>query len=149
MAASILGVIEGFYGEPYSHEVRLHIIDRMGEWGWNSYVWAAKLEPRHRELWDQPFTAEELAQFAELSQRHEGVNFVVGLTPGSGATNEQVVTKLRPAMEAGATAVVLCFDDLPVLNAAADHQRIAHAVRDALHVPVWITPTHYIASICH
>jgi hypothetical protein len=35
MSASILGVIEGFYGQPYSHEVRLHIIDRMGAWGWN------------------------------------------------------------------------------------------------------------------
>lgn len=139
----ILGVIEGFYGEPYSHDVRLKIIDHIGEWGWNSYVWAAKLEPRHREFWDQPFTQEELEQFAELSSRHDGVNFVVGLTPGSGATNNQVVEKLRPAVAAGASAVTLCFDDLPVLNAASDHQRIAHAIRDALHVPVWITPTHY------
>ena len=142
MSAPILGIIEGFYGEPYSHVVRLDIFDVMAKWGWNSYVWAAKLEPRHRELWDQPFTDEELAQFAELSSRHASVDFVIGLTPGSGATNEQVINKLQPAVDAGAAAVVLCFDDLPVLNAAADHQRIAHAVRDALNVPVWITPTH-------
>jgi hypothetical protein len=139
----ILGIIEGFYGEPYSHDVRLMMIDHIGHWGWNSYVWAAKSEPRHRELWDQPFTQEELQQFAELSLCHAGVKFVIGLTPGSGATDDQVVEKLRPAITAGATAVALCFDDLPVLNAALDHQRIAHAVRDALHVPVWITPTHY------
>ena len=143
MNAPILGIIEGFYGDPYSHVARLGIIDTIVEWGWNTYVWAAKLEPRHREQWDMPFTSEELQQFAELSARQATVNFVIGLTPGSGATNEQVVDKLRPAIDAGAAAVVLCFDDLPVLNAAADHQRIAHAVRDALHVPVWITPTHY------
>ncbi|CAB4768590.1 MAG: hypothetical protein F2713_06285 [Actinobacteria bacterium] len=143
MNAPILGIIEGFYGDPYSHVARLGIIDTIVEWGWNTYVWAAKLEPRHREQWDMPFTSEELQQFAELSARQTTVNFVIGLTPGSGATNEQVVDKLRPAIDAGAAAVVLCFDDLPVLNAAADHQRIAHAVRDALHVPVWITPTHY------
>jgi len=143
MNAPILGIIEGFYGDPYSHVARLGIIDTIAEWGWNTYVWAAKLEPRHREQWDMPFTPEELEQFAELSARQATVNFVIGLTPGSGATNEQVVDKLRPAIDAGAAAVVLCFDDLPVLNAAADHQRIAHAVRDALHVPVWITPTHY------
>jgi hypothetical protein len=143
MNAPILGIIEGFYGDPYSHVARLGIIDTIAEWGWNTYVWAAKLEPRHREQWDMPFTPEELEQFAELSARQATVNFVIGLTPGSGATNEQVVDKLRPAIDAGAVAVVLCFDDLPVLNAAADHQRIAHAVRDALHVPVWITPTHY------
>ena len=139
----ILGIIEGFYGEPYSHDVRLMMIDHIGHWGWNSYVWAAKSEPRHRELWDQPFTQEELQQFAELSARHAGVKFVIGLTPGSGATNDQVIEKLRPAITAGATAVALCFDDLPVLNAALDHQRIAHAVRDALQIPIWITPTHY------
>jgi hypothetical protein len=143
MNAPILGIIEGFYGDPYSHVARLGIIDTIAEWGWNTYVWAAKLEPRHREQWDMPFTPEELEQFAELSARQATVNFVIGLTPGSGATNEQVVDKLRPAIDAGAAAVVLCFDDLPVLNAAVDHQRIAHAVRDALHVPVWITPTHY------
>ena len=60
MKAPILGIIEGFYGVPYSHDVRLEIFDLMAAWGWNSYVWAAKLEPRHRELWDQPFTPEEL-----------------------------------------------------------------------------------------
>ena len=143
MNAPILGIIEGFYGDPYSHVARLGIIDTIAEWGWNTYVWAAKLEPRHREQWDMPFTSEELEQFAELSARQVTVNFVIGSTPGSGATNEQVVEKLRPAIDAGAAAVVLCFDDLPVLNAAADHQRIAHAVRDSLRVPVWITPTHY------
>jgi hypothetical protein len=143
MNAPIIGIIEGFYGDPYSHVARLGIIDTIAEWGWNTYVWAAKLEPRHREQWDMPFTPEELEQFAELSARQATVNFVIGLTPGSGATNEQVVDKLRPAIDVGAAAVVLCFDDLPVLNAAVDHQRIAHAVRDALHVPVWITPTHY------
>ena len=38
MNAPILGIIEGFYGEPYSHEVRLEIFDAMAAWGWNSYV---------------------------------------------------------------------------------------------------------------
>lgn len=143
MAASILGVIEGFYGQPYSHEVRLHIIDRMVDWGWNTYVWAAKLEPRHREQWNEPFTDEELECFSELSRRSSAVQVAVGLTPGDNATEQQVINKLLPAIHAGCKVVVLCFDDLPVLKAAADHQRIAHAVRDALHVPVWITPTHY------
>ena len=35
---------------------------------------------------------------------HASVNFVIGLTPGSGATNEQVINKLRPATDAGAAA---------------------------------------------
>ncbi|CAB4595226.1 unannotated protein [freshwater metagenome] len=143
MMKKIAGIIEGFYGDPYSHEERLALIDTIATWNWNSYVWAAKLEPRHRDEWLAPFTSDELQQFSELSARQEDVMFVIGLTPGSGATNEQVITKLRPAITAGAGAVMLCFDDLPVLDAASEHQRIAHAVLHELHVPVWITPTHY------
>ena len=79
MTASILGVIEGFYGQPYSQEVRLHIIDRMVGWGWNTYVWAAKLEPRHREQWNEPFTDEELECFSELSHRSSAVQVAVGV----------------------------------------------------------------------
>jgi hypothetical protein len=146
MGDKIAGIIEGFYGDPYSHTERLSLIDTIASWGWNAYVWAAKLEPRHRELWDQPFTADEIQQFAELSSRQSNVTFVIGLTPGSGATDEQVIEKLRPAISAGAGAVMLCFDDLPVLDAAHDHQRIAHAVINHLDVPVWITPTHYAGT---
>ena len=142
----IAGIIEGFYGDPYTHDERIHLIDAIASWGWNSYVWAAKLEPRHRDLWLEPFTSEELQQFSELSSRNTNVAFVIGLTPGTGATNEQVVEKLRPAITAGASAVMLCFDDLPVLDAAVDHQRIAHAIIHELNVPVWITPTHYAGT---
>ena len=141
--AKIFGVIEGFYGTPWSHADRLACIDLMEQWGWNTYVWAAKLEPRHRAEWNTPFTAEELEQFSELSRRRPSVTCAVGLTPGDGATPEDVVRKLEPAVRAGCAAVVLCFDDLPVLHAAQNHQLLAHAVLHAFSVPVWIVPTHY------
>lgn len=115
----------------------------MVQFGWNTYVWAAKLEPRHRAEWNEPFTAEELAQFSELAHRASSVTCAIGLTPGDGATPEDVVRKLAPAVQAGCAAVVLCFDDLPVLHAAQNHQLLAHAVKDSLAVPVWIVPTHY------
>lgn len=141
--AKIFGVIEGFYGTPWSHAERLACIDTMVQFGWNTYVWAAKLEPRHRAEWNEPFTAEELVQFSELAHRSSSVTCAIGLTPGDGATPEDVVRKLAPAVQVGCSAVVLCFDDLPVLHAAQNHQLLAHAVKDALAVPVWIVPTHY------
>lgn len=139
----ILGVIEGFYGTPWYHENRLSCIDFLAEHGWNTYVWAAKLEPRHREKWNEPFTEEEITHFAELAARSPRVQVAVGLTPGDGATADQVIAKLSPAITAGCTIVVLCFDDLPVLHSARQHQNLAHAVRDILGCPVWIVPTHY------
>ena len=142
-ASKILGIIEGFYGTPWSHADRLACIDDIAAWGWNTYVWAAKLEPRHRTEWNTPFTEDELQQFSELSHRSPLVRCAIGLTPGDNATPDDVVTKLAPAIESGCSVVVLCFDDLPVLHAAQNHQLIAHAVQSAFSIPVWIVPTHY------
>ena len=49
MTMRISGVIEGFYGPPWTHEQRIDWIDRLAGWGMTHYVWAAKAEPRHRE----------------------------------------------------------------------------------------------------
>ncbi len=142
----ILGVIEGFYGTPWSHDNRLACIDFISQSGWNTYVWAAKLEPRHRDQWNEPFTSAEIEQFAELSHRQKGVTCAVGLTPGDSATSEQIIGKLTPAINAGCQAIALCFDDLPVLHAASQHQLLANAVANHFAVPVWIVPTHYAGT---
>ena len=103
----ISGIIEGFYGPPWSHETRLDFIDFLAAHGGNTYVWAAKLEPRHRELWAEDFTYEELNQFGELASRHAGVQVLIGLTPGSQATSDQLTKKLRPVIEHGCYGIVL------------------------------------------
>lgn len=141
-----VGVIEGFYGTPWSHAQRLSCIDRIADWGWNTYAWAAKAEPRHRDEWDVPFTTEELGQFGELATRDVRVKLFVGVTPGSGATSGEVIKKLSPAVTAGASGVVLCYDDLPVLDAAKQHRDIANDVARELRIPVWIVPTHYAGT---
>lgn len=143
MSMRIRGVVEGFYGPPWSHADRLAWIDRLADWGMTHYVWAAKAEPRHRDRWREPFTASELAQFAELSARSIDVELAVGLTPGADATTDEIVDKLAPAVEAGARVVVLSCDDLPALDAGEAHRLLAHALLDRLGCAVWIVPTHY------
>ncbi len=142
----ISGIIEGFYGPPWTHETRLDFIDFLADHGGNTYVWAAKLEPRHRELWAEPFTSEELAQFAELAIRRESVQVLIGLTPGSDATSEQLINKLRPVIANGCHGVVLSFDDLPVLDAATKHRDLANELIKQLNTQVWLVPTHYAGT---
>ncbi len=139
----ITGVVEGFYGAPWSHQQRLDWIDRLHRWGMTHYVWAAKEEPRHRDDWREPFTDAELDGFAELARHRTGVDLAVGLTPGPEATADDVVAKLGPAVDAGAAVVVLSCDDLPALDAGGDHRDLAHALADRLGCTVWIVPTHY------
>jgi hypothetical protein len=145
-ANKIFGVIEGFYGTPWSHQDRLECIDFLEQCGGNTYVWAAKQEPRHRDDWSEPFTHDEREGFAQLAKRSPGVQVAVGITPGDEATPEQLIHKLQPARDAGCSVVVLSFDDLPVLDAAAQHQRLAHEVLHTLQLPVWIVPTHYAGT---
>ena len=142
----MFGVIEGFYGDPWSHAERLTCIDAMAGWGANAYVWAPKSEPRHRDAWADAFTAQEVTQFAELIARDERVMVSIALTPGSTATIDDITAKLGPVVAAGCRTVTLCFDDLPVLDAAAHHRDLANATAAAMDVDVWLVPTHYMGT---
>lgn len=142
----ISGIIEGFYGPPWSHETRLDFIDFLADHGGNTYVWAAKLEPRHRDLWADDFTSDELGQLAELASHCKSVQVLIGLTPGSQATVEQLISKLRPAIDNGCNGIVLSFDDLPVLDAATKHRDLANGLIEQLNTQVWLVPTHYAGT---
>ncbi|MFM8562897.1 MAG: beta-N-acetylglucosaminidase domain-containing protein, partial [Acidimicrobiia bacterium] len=142
----IAGVIEGFYGQPWSTDDRLECIALLDALGANAFVWAGKSEPRHRDAWNEPFTDVELRDFGRLATHRPNVGLFVGLTPGTDATATEVIEKLRPTIDRGARGVALLFDDLPVLDAADRHRDIANAVETTLGRPVWLTPTHYAGT---
>lgn len=145
--ALIAGVIEGFYGPPWSHADRLATIDLLAENGGNWYVWAPKAAPRHRDAWREPFTPDEIGEFGELAGCRDGVGVSVGLTPGPDATTDEVIAKLRSVVDAGVHGLTLCFDDVPELDAASRHRDLANAVRRAFGLPVWLVPTHYAGGV--
>jgi hypothetical protein len=138
-----IGVIEGYYGTPWTFDERARCIDELARHGGNAYVWAPKSEPRHRDRWDEPFTADELDGFASLANRSPDVMVSVGLTPGAQATVDQVAAKVHPVLESGCKGVTLCFDDLPVLEAATHHRTLANHIAEDTGVAVWVVPTHY------
>ncbi|MEY3690520.1 MAG: hypothetical protein RJB57_175 [Actinomycetota bacterium] len=140
-------MIEGFYGDPWSLAERLSCIDALASWGANTYVWAPKSEPRHRDEWAAPFTSAEIEGFAEMARRDRRVQVSVGLTPGDGATVPDVVDKLSPALAVTDGPVTVCFDDLPALEAADHHRELVNGVVAATKRPVWLVPTHYAGTV--
>ena len=140
------GVIEGFYGDPWTWDERAACIDLLAAWGANTYVWAPKSEPRHRDAWAEPFTTAEIEGFAMLASRASGVRVSVGITPGDDATVDQMVEKVVPVIDAGCSIVTLCFDDLPVLAAAERHRDLANGIHARTGTDVWIVPTHYAGT---
>lgn len=143
MSDAPVGVIEGYYGPPWSFDDRTRCIDVVAEHGGNAYVWAPKSEPRHRDSWREPFTRDEISGFASLVTRSEQVMVSIGLTPGADATVDEVVAKLQPALDVGCRGITLCFDDLPELSAAEIHRTITNAVAERTGTTVWLVPTHY------
>jgi len=45
------GVIEGFYGAPWSWRERQHMVKTMAALGLGAYVYGPKLDPKHRAKW--------------------------------------------------------------------------------------------------
>ena len=130
------GVIEGFYGRPFSHEERLALLRFVGERGFNCYVYAPKNDPLHRERWREPYASAELARFAELARvgDEHGVRFMYALAPGltydAGDPREfeLLAAKIRDLVGAGARGIALLFDDLTADSTTLEPQVQAELV---------------------
>ena len=79
----LTGVIEGFYGRPWSHATRLTYADYLPELGLNSYLYCPKADPYLRKQWQLDWPAAQWAELGELATAHaaKGVHFGVGLSP--------------------------------------------------------------------
>ncbi|WP_452737173.1 beta-N-acetylglucosaminidase domain-containing protein [Streptomyces fulvoviolaceus] len=82
--AALRGVIEGFYGTPWTHAERLNQLDFYGRTKQNVYVYSPKDDDYLRARWRDPYPAAELAQLKELVDRADAnhVRFTYALSPG-------------------------------------------------------------------
>ena len=115
------GVIEGFYGKPWTRAERFELFEWMAAWGLNTYVYAPKDDLHHRALWREPYStedAEELAQVIQACRQHN-LRFIYALSPGLDiryrddselACLQARVDQLRAL---GCGDFSLLFDDIP------------------------------------
>lgn len=136
---AVRGVIEGFYGPPYTFDARLDLLRFLPRAGLNTYVYAPKLDPFHRSRWRDPYPAEWLDHFATLAAnaRQFGVRFVYGLSPGNdfdaGSDDQAIVEhKLGTLFDAGVRDFCVLFDDLAANSQAADPRLEVQIVTDTL-----------------
>lgn len=78
-----LGLIEGFFGRPWSWAARAEAIRFLAPHGYRSYLYAPKADAFLRRRWQEPHPEAELAELAALRElcRAEGVRFGIGLSP--------------------------------------------------------------------
>lgn len=117
----LTGVIEGFYGKPWTQAERVTLFDWMAGWGLNTYVYAPKDDLHHRALWREPYSAEDADQLAQLIRacRERQIHFVYALSPGldiryrDGAELDRLHARVEQMLGLGCTHFSLLFDDIP------------------------------------
>lgn len=148
------GVIEGFYGRPWSHQDRTAYAPLLAELGLNSYLYCPKNDPYLRKCWQEHWPAAQWSQLHELAATYADaeVGFGVGLSPfalysdyGSNQ-RETLKHKVQTLNDLGAPLLAILFDDMP--GAIADlAARQADIIAD---VRTWsdcerllVCPTYY------
>ena len=78
-----LGVIEGFYGEPWSWEERAEYAPFLKRHGFSFYIYAPKADPYLRKKWREPLPESRERELTSLSARCRaaGIEFGVGFSP--------------------------------------------------------------------
>ncbi|MGN6272653.1 MAG: protein O-GlcNAcase [Protaetiibacter sp.] len=134
------GVIEGFYGAPWTHAERLRLVAELGVLRMNRYVYAPKDDPYHRRRWRESYPEAEAARLAELvaAAHAAGVELVYALHPGldmvhsDDADHAALGRKARELHELGIRRFALLFDDIDEgLADARDRERYGEGVAGA------------------
>lgn len=114
------GVVEGFYGTPWSHEKRLRQIDFYGTHKLNVYIYGPKDDPYHSSPnWRLPYPEKEAQQVKELVQRANAnfVDFVWAIHPGqdikwNDEDRKKLIDKFEMMYQLGVRAFAVFFDDI-------------------------------------
>lgn len=79
------GVIEGFYGIPWTHEDRIELLSYLGQNRLNTYMYAPKDDEYQRKLWRELYPEENLTKFTELVEKAEKemIDFYYMISPGN------------------------------------------------------------------
>ena len=131
-----LGVIEGYYGKPWSWQEREATIAFLKPQGYDFYIYAPKADAHLRKLWREPHpkaTAEALRLLA-MRCKELDVRFGVGLSPFelyrnfSAEAKTELAAKLAQFDEWGGEYLAVLFDDM-----RGDLPNLAHTQVEIMH----------------
>lgn len=149
-----LGIIEGFYGKPWTWDARRETVSFLAPYGYRFYLYAPKADPWLRRRWQEPHPPGDAENLAALAAhcRETGVRFGIGLTPYElfnafdDAAREALERKLAFFDEAGIEDLAILFDDMrgDVPDLAQRQVEIVHWCVDRTRATrVIVCPSYY------
>ena len=114
------GVVEGFYGTPWSHQARIKQLKFYGENKMNTYIYGPKDDPYHSAPnWRLPYPEKEATQLQELVTvaNDNEVDFVWAIHPGQDIKWNQedrdfLIAKFEKMYQLGIRSFAVFFDDI-------------------------------------
>lgn len=162
------GIVEGFFGPPWSMRHRAAMFEFGAAHGMNTYLYAPKDDPYHREKWQRPYPPQKWKEMARLirAARKNEIDFVYGFHPGKGLRFsaerplQHLLAKAARFYDAGVRAFAILFDDIPSrLEHAKDRKQFGGSLARAegfwlakilelqpaawKNVEWWICPSYY------
>lgn len=163
---SMRGVVEGFYGKPYSWTQRLSLMKYLSELKMNTYIYAPKEDEFHRDKWRLSYPSSEMENLKKLAEEAERNNiaFYYALSPGKDfdfaekVDFQAALSKLEEIRQLGIERFALLMDDIdPTLSPAAEkkfktpagaHAALANYIYEHLRPqsPLLFCPTEYMQN---
>jgi hyaluronoglucosaminidase len=150
----MFGVIEGFYGPPWTWTARAEVLRGCHQRGLDLYLYGPKDDPLHRERWRDPYPPEELDGLAGLVA--EGTMTVgFAISPGlsidvdSAQDRAALGAKVDQLLGVGITTVALLLDDIPVRpGLGPEHASLTAWLHDHLggRASLILVPTEYAGT---
>lgn len=128
------GVIEGYYGVPYSEDVTVDLFRFMARYKLNTYMYGAKSDPYHSRYWDKAYptkitdrerrfglmTEDMMKHLCEVAHQSK-VNFIWSIHPGQSFTDvessdvlDRIMSKFEMMYDLGVRQFGVFVDDVGV-----------------------------------
>jgi hyaluronoglucosaminidase len=154
MTLPVRGLIEGFYGTPWSWDARVEVSRWCAARGMTHYVYAPKDDPKHRERWREPYDADELAGFARLVDE-AGLDVGFAISPGLSIDYDDdgdrgaLLTKCEQLLERGVRLLCLALDDIPFRDGLGEqHAALTRWLHEQTsdRASLLLVPTEYVGG---
>lgn len=148
-----LGIIEGFYGQPWNWETRKEYIKFLKQAGYSFYFYAPKADAYFRRKWKEKMPEELIQNLKDLSRtcKDEGIAFGIGFSPYEiylsfdDQAKKHLSEKIDLFNEIGIDRLAILFDDMKNAPDLAKNQaEILHWIKERSHCSkLLMCPTYY------
>ena len=113
------GLVEGYYGNPYSEADRMGLLEMFGETKMNVYIYGPKDDAYHKSKWREEYPTDlgkKITEYVNVAKANK-IEFMWAIHPGEdiqwNATDRaNIVNKLKAMCALGVRSFAVFWDDL-------------------------------------